>query len=119
MAPGLGYEIEPITTAAGIKTSRVRWDGLPVTMTADEAIASTPVKGDERREAEDFLRAYLEAGRMPADQIKAAAKEKGLSERTLWRAKKQIGVVAEKGSYKEGWRWRLPETWRSAGWKGD
>jgi hypothetical protein len=56
---------------------------------------------------------------MPADQIKAAAKEKELSERTLWRAKKQIGVVAEKGSYKEGWRWRLPETWRPAGWKGD
>jgi putative DNA primase/helicase len=120
MAHGLGYVIEPVTTPAAIKTSRIVWDGLPVTMSADEAIqvSNHRDKGDERVEAENFLRGYLENGPMPADQVKAAAKENGISERTLWRAKKQVGVVAEKGSYKEGWRWRLPETWRPAGWAG-
>lgn len=120
--PGLGYVIEQAVTADGIETSRVHWDCLPVEMTADEAMQVNNKRGggEARSEtAEEFLRSYLENGPMPADQVKAAAAENGIAERTLWRAKEGLGVVAEKVGYKDGWRWRLPETWRPAGWKGD
>jgi hypothetical protein len=40
----------------------------------------------QRREAEEFLRGYLEAGRMPADKVK----ENDISGRTLRRATSNI-----------------------------
>jgi putative DNA primase/helicase len=110
-AEGLGYKIEGATTSEGIETSRIYWDGLPVTITANEAMQdSTPrAKGDARHDAEDFLNAYLENGPMPGAAVEDAAKANGISERTLRRARKSLAIIVEKAGFKEGWQWRLPD----------
>jgi putative DNA primase/helicase len=109
-ADGIGYRIEQGATSQCIITSRVVWDSQPVTVTANEALAATQEsrKGEARREAEAFLRAYLEAQPMPVAKIEAAAKENGISLSTLRRARESLKIVVEKSSYEGGWVWRLP-----------
>jgi putative DNA primase/helicase len=110
-APGIAYRIEPATTASGIEAIRVQWDAEPVDITANEAIhaAAEAARGSgQKREAEEFLEAYLEAGPMPADKVTAAAEANGISERTLRRAKKSLRVVTGKAEFQGGWTWRLP-----------
>ena len=41
-------------------------------------------------------------------KVEAAAKENGISLRTLRRAREGLRVVVEKSSYEGGWVWRLP-----------
>ena len=100
-----------VLTAKNIQASRVQWDADPVTMNANEALAASGAegkKGVQRHEAEEFLRAYLEAGPMPADKVKEAAEANGISGGTLRRARKGISVVVEKAAFEGGWQWRLP-----------
>jgi len=109
-ADGIGYRIESATTAKGIPTSRIVWDMTPVYTTANEAVRASneDARASSSREAEEFLRAYLEAQPMPAEDVIRAAKVAGLSERTLRRAKSKLGILAEKVGYLDGWVWRLP-----------
>jgi putative DNA primase/helicase len=109
-ADGIGYRIEPGATPRCIITSRIIWDSAPVTLTADEALAAGQEsrKGEPRREAERFLEAYLEAKPMPAKDVEAAAKDNGISPRTLRRAREGLKIVVEKSNYEGGWVWRLP-----------
>ena len=110
-ADGIGYRLKADTTPRGIETCAIEWDLTPVTVSANEALAeaaSEPKRGAQRREAEEFLAAYLEAGPMPVDQVEAAAKANGISERTLRRAREHLKVVVEKPDFTGGWRWRLP-----------
>lgn len=79
---------------------------------ADELLAAVATGEErlERCEAVDFLRAELEDGPRPAKDIKAAARDAGISEATLRRAKAEIGVDAERvgGVASQGhWEWRL------------
>jgi putative DNA primase/helicase len=91
-ADGIGYRIEQGATPQGIITSRIIWDSDPVTVTANEALAAAQEnrKGDARREAETFLEGYLEAQPIPAATVEAAAKENGISPRTLRRARESL-----------------------------
>jgi putative DNA primase/helicase len=110
-AAGIGYRLEPAKTAKGIEAIRVKWDTEPVNFTANEALnaaAEAARGGGQKREAEAFLAAYLEAQPMPTDKVQAAARANGISERTLDRAKKSLRVVAEKAGYQGVWTWRLP-----------
>jgi hypothetical protein len=43
-----------------------------------------------------------------ATEATEKAKAKGLSEKTLERARKRLGVVAEKDGFQGRWAWRLP-----------
>jgi hypothetical protein len=66
-----------------------------------------------RSEAVEFLRAVLSESPHPASQVKAEAEDAGISERTLARAKKLLGVEAyregEEGKRGAGtWFWQLP-----------
>jgi hypothetical protein len=65
----------------------------------------------ERDDACDFLEAELTGGPRPTKEIKAAARDAGISESTLKRAKGQLGVVAERiGTEGRGggfWQWSL------------
>lgn len=97
---GLAYALGP----AG-DTARVMWEPEPVDMRADDAMngGRKPVV---REDAGQFVLDTLTAngGDMLSADLTEAAKADGISERTLWRARK---AVAE--SYKEkgrGGRWR-------------
>jgi putative DNA primase/helicase len=108
-ASGLGYSI--VSTFVGpnedILSSYIHWDDQPVTMTADEALAATAEKSKAkaRGEAEDFLCVKMEPGKSyPASDIMKAAQAAGISERTLRRAREDLGVKKSKSGF-QGRMW--------------
>jgi RecA-family ATPase len=76
----------------------------------DEALRATDTSGDRSAatEAEEFLREKLSEGPVSAKEGEEHARALGIAPRTLARARKKLGVVAEKVGLKEGWIWRLP-----------
>jgi hypothetical protein len=79
---------------------------------ADELLAAvtTGEERTERDEATEFLRAELEGGPRPAKEVKSAARDAGISDATLRRAKTQLRVVSERvgGAGADGhWEWSL------------
>jgi hypothetical protein len=94
----------------GIVASYVTWDSQPVTISADEALRANDGGGDRKAatEAEEFLRDKLSQGVVPAKDGEEHARALGITPRTLDRARKKLGIVAEKGGLKKGWTWRLP-----------
>jgi hypothetical protein len=98
---------------AGREHPRIAWEGV----SAHDAVAllSVPVAGDERTaldEAQDVLRAILEDGPLPARMAQRQAREAGVAERTLDRARRSLGVQAVKvgkpGDAGQHWDWSLP-----------
>jgi hypothetical protein len=65
-------------------------------------------KRGTRSEAIEFLRKALASGPQPAELIEQQAEASGISERTLGRARQDLGVIAEKDGYQGAWTSRLP-----------
>lgn len=65
----------------------------------------------EREQAATFLRDLLRDGPTLSKDLMADARANGIAERTLWRAKRELGIVAEqtKGVRAGGWYWMLPK----------
>jgi putative DNA primase/helicase len=93
-----------------IVASYVVWDNEPVVVSADEALRATDGCGDRAAavEAEEFLRDKLSGGPVAAKEGEEHARALGIAPRTLARARKNLGVIAEKVGLKDGWTWRLP-----------
>jgi hypothetical protein len=104
---GLAFSVQSAALDNGIETSRIEWERDAVTMTADEALSfdSGQDKSGEREEARRFLLELLADGPMLATEAERQFQEAGFSEKTIRRAKKDLGVVSEKG--KTGWTWEL------------
>ena len=91
-------------------------------------LMAPPVRDEdrnEREEAKDFLKSLLADGPVPAPKVQQESKELGISNRTLSRAKSDLGVVSlRSGAGEEGhgkgrgktatWHWHLPETFKDA-----
>jgi hypothetical protein len=115
-APSLAYRVLGATFRHGdeqIPTARIAWDGTS-THTADDLLGR-PVEraAPKQEEAEGFLRKALGKKARPVTWLQKAAKDKGISWRTVERAKAALEVIVERrgeegrrggGSY---W-WRLP-----------
>ena len=107
--------LAPIGEAVGytIEGGKFYWTGAS-TLTAG-MILSLP-SGEEERgtlaEAKDFLQAALSDGARDSNALKADARQAGISERTLFRAKKELKIKAEKvglpGTDGQKWVWKLP-----------
>jgi len=94
----------------------VRVDWLGHTDVSAKDLLSTPQDqehADARSEAAEFLSDVLANGPVPSTDVIEGAKDAGISEKTLRRAKETMGVV----SYREGgvgrrgagrWVWKLP-----------
>jgi putative DNA primase/helicase len=115
MAPkpqGLAYRLLQTIVEDNIVASYVHWEDAPVTVSADQALAATSGGAEQhsaRREAEDFLRETLtQPEGVAATEVAEAAQALGIAPRTLRRARKSLGVLAEKGGMEGGWTWRLP-----------
>lgn len=61
----------------------------------------------ERKDAEALLREMLANGPMTVAEVVAAAKELGLSDRSMRRAKSAVGVAVFKKTYEGPWMWKL------------
>ena len=88
-----------------------RWGG-PVDVTPDELTDGKA--GEERsarKEAESFLREVLAAGPVKSKEVFRQAKEAGIGEWTVRRAKKNLGVVVTREGFgNDGdWFWSLPQ----------
>ena len=100
--PSLGYSIEP--------DGRFRWTGESH-LTASSILAPEQ-NGEENgamAEAQGFLLSALAQGARPAREVMAEARQEGITERTLKRAKKDLRVLSHKGSMSDPWEWALPE----------
>jgi len=103
-APGLRYRIVGDGAAASIS-----WMGTVVAHADDymaEAVARPPRRVES---AADWLRARLQAGPVAADTILADGRQAGHTERTLRRARVEIGATAYKSGMGGGWWWALPD----------
>jgi hypothetical protein len=82
----------------GIIGSAIFWDSERVSYTADEILAANenPNERPARRQAEDFLQEVLRDGPRPTKGVESEAKEAGIALRTLGRAKKALGIIAER-----------------------
>ena len=82
-----------------------------------EAITAAPVTADERTErsdARDFLGHYLQDGPVPSEDLIRAGEKAGISRRTLFRARKDLGVVSVRRTDPRtgkmiGWTSALPD----------
>ena len=82
-------------------------------MTAADLVRRRTAKGPDpaaKENAAEWLAAELLNGARKATEIKILAEKAGISERTLKRAKADLGVVAKQvsGQSHGGWTWELP-----------
>ena len=108
-APSLGYRVS--ADAAG--RAVVDWTG-PATLSADALGLRPELPLRARDRATDWLCAALAAGPRRAADLYAAAADAGIPERTLERAKAELGAhshrVARKGGQEQEWYWYDPST---------
>jgi hypothetical protein len=90
---------------------RLRWEDKPVNSVDVNAVLSPqrPEDAEVRRDTEGFLEKILESGPVLQKDVERAAKAEGIAERTLYRAKKKLGVESDKAGLRGGWYWHLPD----------
>lgn len=94
----------------------IAWEHNPVTMTADDALAtensSEPKrpgpKPEARNKAAEWLRDLLRSGPMEASKVQEEAKEAGYGWRTVQRARDGLGMKPYRDRFGGTWIWRLP-----------
>lgn len=108
MPPALAYRM--VGTENG--SVRVQWIGA-TTHSADQLLAvDDGERGDARGEAKAFLRDILADGPRPVKEILREARDADISEKTLRRAKEDLGITKQRDGFGPGgqWSWALPET---------
>ncbi|MBF0140072.1 MAG: AAA family ATPase [Magnetococcales bacterium] len=108
---GFAYRIETVTVLQNIETSKIVWEQGIVTMSADEALAAQTSNPDEKSaldEACEFLTDQLQLGPVEAGKLKTEARNAGIAERTLLRAKTMIGIKSRKEIVSGKWKWFKP-----------
>ncbi|BBL75056.1 AAA family ATPase [Methylomagnum ishizawai] len=108
---GYAFTIQPVVLPSGIETSRVEWEGWPVSVTADEILSAQADYGDRAalESAKRFLAELLADGPKPVKGLQADAEGNGHSWRTVVRAKEALNIEASKNGTKGGWNWSLPK----------
>jgi putative DNA primase/helicase len=96
-----------------INAPHIVWHPQHVEVTANEAMAAASGGGGgayAMREAREFLLDRLRAGPVKADEITEEAEQIGISNATLRRARRNLGIRPrkERGKIDGGWIWELP-----------
>jgi hypothetical protein len=94
--------------------ARVVWDGVTPHTAAELLRVRRDGPDDQapaRSDAEKVLREILSDGPVPAKEVKALARDAGIAERTLDRAREAIGAVTRREGFGKGARylWALPD----------
>jgi AAA domain len=93
-------------------SSRIVWEGES-TLSADGLLSAAAETDDDKsalEEARAYLSERLGAGPMPAKQVTSEARSLGISDRTLQRAKRVLGIVGDRQGFGGSVTWTLPET---------
>ncbi len=112
-AATLAFKIAPSTTT---EVPTLAWERDPVAGADADRLLGPGPSADERaegQEAADFLLEILAVGRVKAEEVLKAARKAGIAERTLYRAKRQLGVKSTHDGppgIPGPWYWVLPET---------
>lgn len=103
-ALGLGYRIQSVTTGV----SHVVWDKQIISGADLESLLEQAPAGEAPRLAEaiDWLQTKLSAGAVASKTVFKDAKQDGIAEKTLRRAKEVLHAVACKNG--SSWDWQLP-----------
>lgn len=106
------YRIEGRTVEGNIETSAIVWQGTTDTTAVDVlrgpvAPLEDPENQSAKAQAARFLIETLQDGRKKSTDVYKAAEDAGINEKTLKRAKKQIGVASVKDG---GWWMELADT---------
>ena len=109
-APGMAFRLRP-TTAEGCEVAAVDWEPEPVRLRLDDLDAGDR-DASAFEEAEEWLRSKLTEP-IPAEDLIKSARKDGISEKTLRRAKKALGVQSQRngdtGTRGGGeWHWFPP-----------
>lgn len=105
-APSLTYRL----IGCENEHARVHWEGTSAhTANSLSAQGSSDEERSELREAEAFLLDVLEHGPLLVESLKKQAREAGIAEATLRRAKVSLQVDSKKAQTQDGkWVWVLP-----------
>jgi hypothetical protein len=110
--PGRGYRIQAREIARDIRAPRILWDDAPVDVSADQALydEAQASKGAASaiEAAIDFLKEQLADGPVLASTVEAAAKGRGVSDRTLRRAREKLGAKSIREDFQGAYQWALP-----------
>lgn len=88
----------------------IEWDPLPVETDADELLDSEHTSEHSQRiDAMGWLESRLQEGSVEARTLLEEARADGLSERTLYRAKKKLHVESKRESPTGAWQWVMPD----------
>lgn len=111
---GFGYDLEQIECPGnpGLFASNVLWGGV-IDGTARDILGQAEADsgdGGALSEAKEFLQTVLSNGPVPAKTVEAEAKDAGIKQATLRRAKDAMGIKPEKSGFSHGWVWTLPKS---------
>ncbi|MEW8318760.1 MAG: AAA family ATPase [Candidatus Thiodiazotropha sp.] len=109
---GFHYELQQIELEQypGVHTSSLLW-GDSIEGTARELLADAEAHDEERSatdEAEEFLHHLLADGAMKARDVQKEARQAGISDKSLRRARERLKIKPKKASFAGGWVWELP-----------
>lgn len=107
--PALAFRLVPDAERG---CARIEWDGETTHTAAQLLTTSDPEERSAGDEAVEFLTELLEAGPIPAAKVRKAARDAGIADRTLDRARKRAGVGSKRHGFgAEGvWYWSLTAT---------
>ncbi len=113
LAPTQTWTVEPMLLPAvgmhpEVETSRVCHTGESEHTGRDLLARRDDGDPSAVEEAREFLRQELATGPVAAKVILSSAKTLGMSEITLRRAAKDVGVETRKSSFAGGWEWLVP-----------
>lgn len=102
---GLAYRIKSVN---GLPV--VDWEPDPVTVSVDEALGSADTNEERSAtdEAVDWLRDLLRVGPMKASDVQKEARQAGIGDKPLRRARERLGIKPKKREFAGGWEWALP-----------
>ncbi|MEQ8717165.1 MAG: AAA family ATPase [Acidimicrobiales bacterium] len=103
--PALGYRLVPVDEHG---CSRIEWAGA-VDLDADALMGGSD--DVPAREVDEFLRAELAEGAVPAKEMLRRGREAGFSDKQLNSAKKRVGVLSSRQGFAGdgSWSWRLSD----------
>ena len=102
------YTIREVDLGAQIITSRIVFGGESDHL-ADDLITAYGRQEKKHDTGEALLRQLLADGPMDSKVIFAAFEDAGMSTKTAYRLKDELGIKPQKMGWKDGWTWVLPK----------